>query len=167
MPPETVLIRKPYDPAVPERITFDPEEGLAKQSFKDETDINKIVARMSKGEIVDHVNRYQGDYADFIGAPDFQNAMLQIIAAQEMFDSLPAEIRARHGNDPAAFLAYVEDPENEKEMRELGLLPTDHTRIDTKKPGEPEPPGGQPGPAPGDSGPGQPPVEPTTSETPA
>jgi len=117
-----------------------PDETMAKQSFKDECDINGIMARFEKHGIIEHVNKFQGDYGDFTEVQDYHTSMGQIIAAQEAFDSLPAKIRSRFGNQPAAFIEFVDDEDNEEEMRELGLLPA------LSVPAEPEkaPGGGTP-----------------------
>lgn len=93
-----------------------------KQSFKDECDINKILARWQKTGVLDHVNRYQGDYADVTPIPDYREALNSVMAAQAAFNSLPSKIRERFGNDPAQFLDFVHDEGNLNEMRSLGLL---------------------------------------------
>jgi len=100
------------------------EPSMAKQSFKDECDINNIMARFEKTGLVDHVNTHQGDYGDFTGAWDYHSSYNQILAAQAAFESLPAKMRARFGNQPGQFLEFVDDPENEDEMREMGLIPS-------------------------------------------
>jgi len=115
-------------------------ETMAKQSFKDECDINGIMARFQDSGLIDHVNKFKGDYGDFTNVQDYHTSMNQIIAAQAAFDSLPSGVRARFGNQPAEFLNFVEDEDNIDEMREMGLLPT------LSVPAEPEkaPSGGEP-----------------------
>ena len=98
-------------------------ESMTQQQFKDETNINNIMAKYRKDGIVTHLNTYQGQYGNFIGAADYQTALNRVIAAREMFEEIPADIRARFGNDPAAFLSFVQDPQNLEEMREMGLAP--------------------------------------------
>lgn len=112
-----------YSPHKRVQITFPPGSGRAQQSFADECDINNVMRRYEKTGILDHVNKYQGDYGDFTHAQDYQTSIEQVRAAQEAFDSLPAAIRNRFGNSPGEFLAFVEDEENEDEMRTMGLLP--------------------------------------------
>ena len=113
-------IRGPFDrEAVDTKVIG---ESLTHQSFVAECDINNIMSRYEKGLIIEHVNRYQGDYGDFTDAPtDYAEALNQVMAAQEMFMSLPSKIRERFENDPGQFLAFVQDPENLEEMQELGL----------------------------------------------
>lgn len=97
------------------------DESLAIQSAEEESNINTIVRRFGiTGEL-------PGDYAmpqsgDFTGIPDFHTAMNLVRQAQEEFVKVPAHIRARFGNDPQAFMAFVEDDANRDEARRLGLL---------------------------------------------
>lgn len=101
-----------------------PEHTMAKQAMKEECDINRIMKRYERDGIIDHANNFNGNYGDFTKLPEcYHDACNQVIAAQEMFMTVPASIRAKFGNDPGRFLAFVEDPSNEKEMREIGLLP--------------------------------------------
>lgn len=105
------------------RQVFETEgPSLARQDMKEESDINNIMARYKKTGLVDHVMRHEGQYGEF-AAIDYHEAMNAVIEAQDMFQTVPSEIRAKFNNDPGAFLAYVTSPDNEEGMRELGLLP--------------------------------------------
>lgn len=95
--------------------------GVTKQSFRDECDINNIMKKFEKGQMVNHVNKHRGSYGDF-DVVDYQSAMNTIISAQESFASLPAKVRARFNNDPAGFLEFVGNPDNRDEMVKLGLI---------------------------------------------
>lgn len=114
--------RSAYQPRKPHTKSFN-KPSVAKQEFATECDINNIMKRFERDGIEIHVNRYQGAYGDFTGAVDFHTAMNQVITSQDMFMSLPAEIRERFGNDPGAFLDFVTDPVNEDELIEMGLRP--------------------------------------------
>lgn len=105
-------------------IDFDPDSGRTRQSMKDECDINKIMGRYLKTGLLTHVNEHQGDYGEFVQV-DFHEAMNTVIAAQEMFGTVPSNLREKFGNDPGRFLDFVTNPDNREEMRELGLLPTE------------------------------------------
>lgn len=94
--------------------------SMTKQSMKDESDINFIIRRYVKTGNLSHVNRFSGMYGDFTPLT-FHEAMNIVRQGEEMFEALPAVIRRRFGNDPEAFLGYVQDPKNLPEMRELGL----------------------------------------------
>jgi phage internal scaffolding protein len=90
-------------------ITFsDPSATL--QSFKDDADINCIIARYENtGVLVDPtvpVSRIP-NFGDFSELPTYQEAQNVIIAAKNAFDTLSAKIRERFHNDPAAYYDFV------------------------------------------------------------
>lgn len=97
------------------------DESLAIQSAEDESNINTIVRRFGlTGQLPDDVRMPQT--GDFTGVPDFHTAMNLVRAAQEEFLRVPADIRARFGNDPQAFMHFLEDGSNRAEAEKLGLL---------------------------------------------
>lgn len=98
-----------------------PEETRAKQSFKDECDINNIMAKYRRTGLIEAVNRNQPRYADVTGL-EFRTAMEMVAEAQQLFEDMPSSVRKRFGNDPAAFLDFVNDPENRAEAVRLGLV---------------------------------------------
>lgn len=101
---------------------FPPNSRWTKQSFKDECDINTIMARyMSTGELPD-ISSVAPQYLDVTSGFDFQSMNDQVVEAKNLFSQLPSALRSRFANDPGAFLDYCADPENEPEMRKLGLL---------------------------------------------
>lgn len=102
------------------------DPSLTHQCFKDECDINNIMAKWVKDGLATHVMQYQGRYEDLSGVEDYHTSLNRVIAAQEAFESLPAVIRTKFDNDPGRFLEFVGDPANKNEMAKLGLLPEDH-----------------------------------------
>lgn len=96
------------------------DKSLTQQHQKDESDINVIVKRFGiTGQLPQGVRA--PTYMDFDDVIDFRTAMDAIRAAQASFDRMPAEVRARFGNDPAAFVDFCSEPGNLPEMRRLGL----------------------------------------------
>ncbi len=95
-------------------------KSRTKQSFREESEINNIMARYVKTGIVDHLSKFGGDYG-FATDVDFHSAMNIVVKADQMFDALPAEIRRRFNGDPGEFLEFVQNPENQEELIELGL----------------------------------------------
>ncbi len=95
------------------------KDGRTKQSFRDETDINKILHRAQKAGTLSHLQKYEGTYSDFADF-DFLEAQLQMTKGREVFDALPSEIRNEFSNSQAAFFAYVNDPANQAKEN-LGL----------------------------------------------
>lgn len=102
-------------------LSIDPDEDQAKQSFKDECDINEIVRRFGLGEGLPENFRMPVS-GDFTGVSDFKSAMDLVADAQSMFMELPGELRARFRNDPQELMAFLEDGKNRDEALELGLV---------------------------------------------
>lgn len=97
--------------------------SLTRQESKQECDINRIMQRFEKTGVLEHRNRFEGAYGDFIDAPQsYHEAVNSVLEAQDMFMSLPAKVRKRFGNDPAEFVDFVGDPSNREEMAKMGLL---------------------------------------------
>ncbi len=76
--------------------------------------------RYVKTGVIDHLSKHQAQYAD-IEPITYHEAMNTIATANSMFEELPSSIRAKFENDPSKFLAFVQDPKNLEECRELGL----------------------------------------------
>lgn len=114
----------PFDPP--------PDEGIAgggesptDQSFKDDADINVIMARAERGQMPDPmvIGNRVGDYLDVYDAPrDYLEARLIVSDAEARFSELPAKVRSRFANDPFELLSFIADPANRKEAEDLGLV---------------------------------------------
>lgn len=95
--------------------------SMAKQSFRDECDINNVLKKYNKtGQLPDLIKQ-NPQYGDFSEAPDYQDALNLVILAEQQFNALPAHARKRFNNDPAEFLAFVHNSDNAEEMVSLGL----------------------------------------------
>lgn len=106
---------------------FVPEKHLTQQEFKDECDINRIMAQaLQKGMIpvTDNLARY-GDFSEVGEYQDAQNLRLR---AEAQFAALPAKLRDRLQNDPARFLEWIAKPENLDEALEFGLLSDEESK---------------------------------------
>lgn len=99
------------------------EVSRTKQSHKDECDIHKILSQYSRTGLLTHVAERPPFYVDVSGMPDYRSALNAVKEAEELFMELPAKTRSEFDNDPAVFLDFCNDPQNEDKMRELGLLP--------------------------------------------
>lgn len=96
-------------------------EGGAKQSFKDEVDINTIVKRFGIGHELPP-NPKVPEYGDYTNIPDFHTAMNLVATTRENFEELPAAIRAKFDNDPTAYVDFCLNPDNREELKQMGLL---------------------------------------------
>lgn len=107
-------------------LTFPVNSLVTDQSFKDECDINTIMARYQSTGALPVLNSAEAQWLDVTGM-DFQGHMDAIIEAQNLFDQLPSAIRDRFGNDPAAFLDFTSDSKNTVEIAKMGLLTPEAT----------------------------------------
>ena len=130
-------IRKNYERSRVAQPIGDPDKCLVQQSAMRECDVNSIMAKYRKTGLLEHVNRFQGNYGDFTEAPTYHDAFNKLVEAQEMFQSLPAHVRDKFANDPGLFLEYVSDDKNKAGMEELGLLPKGSVKNEVQ--GSPEP----------------------------
>lgn len=112
---------------------FDPDEhsdrfgtrcedvSLARQSEREDADINTIIRRFGlTGQMPKDQRPLM--YGDFTGITDFESALAAVVDAQELFMTMPAEVRSRFRNDPQEFLLFCSDEKNRDEMKKLGLL---------------------------------------------
>lgn len=108
------------DPATGE-ISYPPSR--TKQSMVAECDINNILKQYKRTGMIAHINAQaaQGQYIDLPSDQDFQESLNIVMRAEESFATLPSKVRARFGNDPQEFLAFMADPANQDEMISLGL----------------------------------------------
>lgn len=110
-----------YSPKLSVSIEFPLNSPYTDQSFRDEADINTIMARYQSTGEMPVITKANGQFLDVVGM-DFAAHMDQINEARELFGQLPSNLRARFDNDPGAFLDYCSDPVNRPEMLSLGLL---------------------------------------------
>lgn len=100
--------------------------SMTQQQFKDEADINYIVSMYDSSGVMP---TFHGDgqpaqpvFGDFASLPDNAQEMYnRMIEAKNNFDNLPLEVRKRFNYDPAAFLEFVDNPENLDELVAMGL----------------------------------------------
>lgn len=112
------------------------EPSRTKQAFKNECDINQILAKYQKTQMLTHVNSHQGNYGDFSNATDYQTALNSVMAANEAFMGLSSTIRSRFNNNPASFIDFISDDQNYDEAFKLGILDPVKSQIylESKKP---------------------------------
>lgn len=99
-------------------------ETPAQQQFKNDADINSIMARFQKTGAIDHVSKHQPIYG--IASPFGYHEALNITTqAQNMFADLPSSLRNKFNGNPSELLEFVQNPENAAEAKELGLALAD------------------------------------------
>lgn len=112
-----------------------------KQSFRDECNINILMASYRRTGVLTHLARGLPSYGDFTSSGDYHAACTQVLEAQTAFSELPSEIRTRFDNNPQKLLEFLEDPANREEGEQLGLfdpLPPEQTTVSPPETGAPE-----------------------------
>ena len=97
----------------------DYSDGRTKQSFKDATDINRILTKWQKTGVISHLSQYGAEYGDFSDIPDLLEAQGRLARGQAIFDALPSEVRAEFNQSVSDFFLYVNDPSNKDRLKEL------------------------------------------------
>lgn len=95
--------------------------SLTKQSFKNECNINNIVARYKQTGVVNHQNPNKPIFGDATNIVSYTEAFNMVKNAEDAFMSLPAKVRKQFENDPAQFCDFAMNPENLRQMQEWGL----------------------------------------------
>lgn len=96
------------------------EPTLTQQHFQDECDINYILNTFGVNALP--VNPLEPRYGDFTNVVDYHSALNAVIAAEDGFMALPADIRTRFDNDPSKLIDFMENPANRSEAESLGLV---------------------------------------------
>lgn len=94
------------------------EESMTKQSFKDDCDINKILARAQVTGSISHLAKYEAVYGDFENF-DYGDAVARVARGREIFEELPSELRREFSQDPGSFFRFVNDPANKDRLEEV------------------------------------------------
>lgn len=103
------------EPAAQAGVTF-VDASLTHQEFKDESDINVLLARFEKnGSFYNPLNppggeRRMPEFIDCTSVPEFLEAQKLVADANAQFMTLPARVRDLCNNNPAALLAGLNDP---------------------------------------------------------
>lgn len=112
--------RDAHEPVV---LECDPAEGMTRQEFKDECDINVLMATYETSGAIPRFNLGTPAYLDVSDVPDLARSIAIMEAAQTAFMTLPASVRREFDNDAVAFVEYASDASNLEQMRKWGLAP--------------------------------------------
>lgn len=99
------------------------DDGMTRQEFADECDINNLMASYERTGVFTHLNRGQPDFYDASEVPDLQSAIDMLDRAESAFMRLPAAARREFDNSAVRFADFAADPANLPRMREWGLAP--------------------------------------------
>lgn len=96
------------------------EPTKAQQHFKDECDINYVLKNFGIEAL--STTQLTPRYGDFSDVVDYHSALNAVIAAEDEFMALPANIRTRFDNDPAKLIDFLGNDANRQEAESLGLV---------------------------------------------
>lgn len=116
-----------YSLKIQQPMDFPENSPHTRQEFKAESDINTIMAQYMRTGELPQINVVAPQYLD-VTEMDFQDHMNKIREAQDLFDSLPSQIRNRFANDPGEFIDFCGDSNNHLELARMGLLSTEATK---------------------------------------
>ena len=112
-----------------ERVVSPEGHTPAQQQFKDDADINSIMARFQKTGAIDHVSAHQPKYGIHTSI-DLHQAMNIVTQAESMFHDLPSSLRRYFNGNPSELLDFVQDPNNAEKAAELGLALSDKAQAE-------------------------------------
>lgn len=98
------------------------DPSLTQQQFKEECDVNNILAKFKKTGMLSHVNSHQGNFGDFSDVQEYQTALEKLNTAQRSFESLPSDLRSKFDNDPAKLIDFINDEKNYDDAVKYGLI---------------------------------------------
>nr|CAI9750505.1 virion structural protein [Microvirus sp.] len=101
--------------------------SLTQQHFKKDADINNIIAKYhTTGLLTDPASPSTAReplFGDFSDMPtDYMSAYDRMQAAREEFMQLPSKVRAEFGDNPAALLDALNNPEMKDKLIDLGII---------------------------------------------
>ena len=132
---EKLKFRKPYDTRHRCQCLKEPGETITKQEFKDDCDMNLII---KKGFTNLKVHEPQSG-EQVVHNPDitFHDMQCYMKQTEEMWQNIPAKIRAKFHNDPGEYLEFCGDENNHEELVKMGLANPKPVSVETT--GKPEP----------------------------
>lgn len=95
------------------------DESMTKQSFKDQTDINKILYKAARGDAISHLAKHGATYGDFSDVDDLLTAHERLQKGTQIFEELPAEVKREFDQSPQKFFNFVNDPQNVDKLAEV------------------------------------------------
>jgi hypothetical protein len=105
-----------------ERLGFETTgESLTQQHFKEDSEINNIIAFHDKTGIIKNVQQGVAQYGDFSEVNEYRENLDMIRAADENFMKLPSHIRRHFNNNAGEFFEFATNPENEETLIQMGL----------------------------------------------
>lgn len=96
--------------------------SMTKQAFKDECDINRIMARYEATGQIEHLSKKTPLFGDFSNFENYQDLCNRANEVNEAFQALPSELRKELNYRPEAFVPWLSDPANRDKAVKYGLM---------------------------------------------
>ncbi len=93
----------------------------AKQSMRDECDVNMIMAKFTKTGLISHLADGIPLFADVSEMGSYREAIENVRGVERYFAGLPAEVRSRFDNDTVQFMEYLETGSTVEDLEALGM----------------------------------------------
>ncbi|QKI28943.1 VP3 [Kummerowia striata gokushovirus] len=112
-----------YDHLAPHTFGFvTVGESMTQQQFKEEANVNTIMAKYRKTGMITYLSKHNPSFGDFENPMEYHDGLNRIAKAQQDFDGLSAEVRAKFSNDPGKLIEFLADDKNYDEALKLGLV---------------------------------------------
>lgn len=117
-----MLIRSAYD-GNRVKVGLACGKGRTKQSFKDESNINFIMAKYAKTGVLPQARQDQlGQFLDLPDQIDLHTALQFMDVGSEAFEKLPAQLRKTFNNSPVEFLEALQSADHRDMLIEFGIF---------------------------------------------
>lgn len=109
---------------------------MTQQHYKDECDLNQILARhkgsgelsalqmrqlLAQSAAVTPTSPRLPQFADYSDLPDFSDIKRSFVRASHAFAEIPVNVRMQFGNNPEVFYNTLTDPKQHQKLRDVGL----------------------------------------------
>lgn len=94
--------------------------GRAKQSMRDECDVNLIMAKFVKTGFVSHLSKGLPSFTDVSELTDYRSAIEHVRSVELFFAGLPPAVRSRFENDAVSFMSFLEEGGSAEDLEAIG-----------------------------------------------
>lgn len=118
------IVRGKQDPKFPVTVETG-DESKVQTHFKEMCDINNIAKNIEATGTSEMVRSAQARYGDFTELMDVAENLGKAAAANQLFESMPAEIKKRAGHSVQGFFEMIQDPANKEFCQKWGIFEPD------------------------------------------